>query len=1130
MGTNKKYWKGLSELNESPEFVKHQQNEFVENLPMTEALNGEGNTSRRDFLKVVGFTTAAAALASCETPVIKSIPYVVKPEDVTPGVANFYASTFYDGHDYAAVLVKTQEGRPIKIEANELVKHVTGTNARTQASVLGLYDSARLTAPYAKGSSSDWKTVDGAIGKSLADAAASGKEIAILSSSIISPSTRAVIAEFTAKYPTAKLYQNDSVSYSSLREANEKVFGKKVTSTYDFTKASKVVVGVGADFLGTWLAPTVFSAGYAKNRKVTKEKPEMVKHYQFESNLSLTGANADERYMVKPSEIGKTVVALYNEVAKATGNMATSGNGAIASNADAAKAIAKVAKELAAAKGESLVVCGLNDTDVQVLVNGINKMLDNYDKTVSYEIHLNTKQGSDKDLVSLIADMNSGKVGAIITWNSNPVYTTPTSLGFVAAYKKVPVKISFATTMDETAQAADYVCPDHNWLESWGDANPVRGHYSLQQPTINPIFSQPRYQGTRQAQDTLLKWAGVKADYLTYLQAYWQNHVFPMQGKYGDFYSFWSNTLHDGVLHVHIAKASENMAIEPMAKDSSGKPLMTGVATVIADSLGAMSVKEEKKEEKKAKEADKKEIAAEESSKAPEVDYNAAAAKASSAKGGTWELTVYEKIGLGNGNQSNNPWLHELPDPISKVTWDNYITMHPEDVRDQKFGEMLRQDVEGSVATLTVGGVTFDLPVYPQPGQAKGTIGVALGYGRRVDSYKVAKEAGINWGGANAYEFLALTNDTLQNITSNVTIADAKKTHEFAATQIHHTIMGREEQILRETSLAQYKEDAASNNPKAVIHTNAGERPLEEVDLWAAHPRPGIKWGMVIDMNSCIGCAACVVSCTAENNIPVVGKDQVRRTRDMAWLRIDRYYTSDMTRKKAEEEHIGGRTMYLDMENPSNNPKVTFQPIMCQHCNHAPCETVCPVLATNHSTEGLNQMTYNRCIGTRYCANNCPFKVRRFNWFNYAGNPDFTDINPSQQDLGRMVLNPDVVVRGRGVMEKCTMCVQRLQAGKLEAKKAGHPIKDGAIKTACQQACPTHAISFGDLNDKDSHVTKQRENERNYFLLEEVGIKPTVSYLVKVRNQEEEIVWEAEEPKGAEGHEAKEEKKEEAHS
>jgi molybdopterin-containing oxidoreductase family iron-sulfur binding subunit len=491
-------------------------------------------------------------------------------------------------------------------------------------------------------------------------------------------------------------------------------------------------------------------------------------------------------------------------------------------------------------------------------------------------------------------------------------------------------------------------------------------------------------------------------------------------------------------------------------------------------------------------------------------------------------VTIYEKIGLGNGNMSNNPWLHELPDPISKVTWDNYVTMHPEDVKEQGFGQMLRQDRDGTLATVSVNGTSVELPVYPQPGQAKGTLGIALGYGRKAETLKVATLA----AGANAFEMLSWTNDTIQNISSDVSIANTNKPYEFGATQIQHTIMGREEYILRETSLAQYKKDPTSNNPATTLTTHSGNLPINEVDLWASHPRPGHKWGMTIDLNSCIGCAACVVACSSENNVPVVGKDQIKRTRDMFWLRIDRYYTSDMTRKKAEEEHVGSRQMYLDMENPSNNPKVTFQPMLCQHCNHAPCETVCPVLATNHSTEGLNQMTYNRCIGTRYCANNCPFKVRRFNWYNYNGNPDYATMNPLQQDLGRMVINPDVVVRGRGVMEKCSMCVQRVQAGKLDAKKAGTPLKDGSIKTACQQACPTNAIVFGDLHDDESEVLKLREDERNYFLLEEVGVKPTVSYLVKVRNQEEPIELEVEEkeeaPAGAT--EAKSEKKEEAHS
>jgi molybdopterin-containing oxidoreductase family iron-sulfur binding subunit len=1070
----------------------------------------------------MGFTTTAAVLASCETPVIKSIPYVVKPEEVTPGIANFYASTFYDGHDYASVLVKTREGRPIKIEGNDMAKgNNGGTNARVQASVLSLYDEARLTGPVTKGTTAiTWKAADEQIGKKLADAVAGGKEIAILSSTIISPSTKAVIAEFIAQYPTAKLYQHDSISYSALRNANEKVWGKKAVSSYDFSKA-KIVVGFACDFLGNWLGnDTEFSVQFAENRKVSKEKREMNKHYHFEANLSLTGANADERYMIKPSDIGKAVVALYNEIAKATGN--GSGAAAKTSNEEANKAIVAVAKELADNKGKSLVVCGVNDTDIQVLINGINKMLENYGNTVDVDMQSNLKQGDDMQFKGLIDDMNAGKIGAIITYNCNPVYTAPAKMNFAAAYAKVPTKISFSQVMDETAMKADYVCPDNNWLESWGDASPKRGLYTLQQPTITQLFSQPRFEGTRQAQDTLLKWAGVKTDYLTYLQAYWQNHVFPMQGKYGNFYDFWAHTLHDGGVKLHVSKAAPvvDAMVAPMAKDSSGKPVLTGVATVLELAVSD-TTKAPMAEEKKPAEKTEAVVPV----PLPDVDYPMHAGKAAAAKAGNWEITIYEKNSLGNGNQSNNPWLQELPDPISKVTWDNYITMHPEDVKAGGYNEMLRQDRMSTLANVTVNGVTKKLPVYPQPGQAKGTIGIALGYGRTAETLKVANNVG-----ANAFEMLSWTNDTIQNISVEVSIASANEEYELAATQVHHTIMGREEYLLRETSLKQYKADPASNNPKAFLATHSGPQPVGAVDLWNAHERPNHLWAMAIDLNSCFGCGACVVACTVENNVAVVGKDQVKRTREMHWLRIDRYYTSDMTRIKAEEEGVDAFKMYADMENPSNNPKVTFQPMMCQHCNHAPCETVCPVLATSHSTEGVNMMTYNRCIGTRYCANNCPFKVRRFNWFNYNENPDFRDQNPVANDLGRMVMNPDVVVRGRGVMEKCSMCAQRTQAGKLEAKKAGIPLPDGLIKMACQQSCPTNAIVFGDANDPNSEVSKLRADDRNYFLLDELGVKPNISYLVKVRNQEEEIIWEKEEKPAAKGEGKKEEKKNEEHA
>ena len=1096
MTMSKKYWKGLPELNNSEDFLNSKHNEFAEQLPMEGFLSGEESTSkgtsRRDFLKVMGFSTAAVALAACETPVNKSIPYVVKPEEVTPGVANFYASTFYDGHDYASVLVKTREGRPIKIEGNDLSKiSHGGTSARVQSSVLSLYDGARLNGPLAKGNPTTWKNVDETITKSLS----TGTNV-ILSSTIISPSTKAVIAEFTAKYPNTKHVTYDAVSYAGLIKANKNVFGKSVVSSYDFSKA-KTIVGVACDFLGTWLNPIEFANQYSKGRKVNRENLEMSKHYHFEANLSLTGANADERYMVKASEFGKVIATLFNEVAGATGNSKVTD--AKVSNADAAKAISKIAKELVENKGKSLVVCGFNDEGCQTLVNGINKMLDNYGKTVDVEMHYNLKQGDDKEFLDLVADLNAGKVNTLMTYNCNPVYTAPASLKFEAAYKKAAVKVSFSQTLDETAILADYVCPDNNFLESWGDANPKRGHYSLQQPTINQIFAAPKYEGTRQVQDTLLKWSGIKADYLTYLQGYWNNHIFPQQGKYLDFASFWAHTLHDGVLKVSVYK---DAPVAPMAKDSAGNPIMAGVAAIINEVVNDTTVHIAPVAHHEAPASHHTTATAVVESSLPTPDYNKAAATATSTKGGQFELVVYEKVGLGNGNQSNNPWLMELPDPISKVTWDNYITMNPADVASLGLNEMKRQDIIGSVVDLTVNGVTVKVPVYPQPGQTAGTIGLALGYGRTAESLKVAFGVGVN-----AYPFVSVSNDTLQNVSLSATVAKTNEEHKFAATQIHHTIMGREEYLLREVSLKEYKEkDKEVWNPIAALPMHGGgKKPVEEVDLYAATERLGHKWGLTIDMTSCIGCAACVVACTSENNVHVVGKEEVSRTREMHWLRIDRYYTSDMTKEKASEEHVGAMQMYLDMENPSLNPKVTFQPMMCQHCNHAPCENVCPVLATSHSTEGLNMMTYNRCIGTRYCANNCPFKVRRFNWFNYIENEKFTDINPAQQDLGRMVLNPDVVVRSRGVMEKCSMCQQRLQAGKLVAKKAGTPLVDGSIKTACQQACPTNAIMFGDINDENSQISTWRNDDKNFFLLEEVGVKPTVSYLLKVRNQEEAI-------------------------
>lgn len=1052
----KKYWKGLPELYQSEEFLKQAQNEFAEELPIGENPTEPIKTTRRDFLKLMGFSTAAVAMASCETPVNRVVPYVVKPEEIIPGVPNYYASTFYDGHDFASILVKTREGRPIKIDGNELSPINKGkSTARVQASVLGLYDGARLTAPLLNGQSTSWKEVDTHVKKTLSE----GK-VRLLTSTIISPSLQSLIQELASTIIDFKHIQWDEISYSAIRSAHQKIIGKPIIPEYHFDKA-KVIVSIACDFLGTWLHPVEFSREYAHNRKISKASAEMNRHFQFEANMSLTGANADYRYMVKPSEFGKVLIALYNAIAEKTG--ATKLTDPQISDKNTIAAIHKVSAELLNNKGQSLVVCGVNDENLQALIIGINQLLDNYGKTIDTNNIYYLKSGSDADFLALIDEMNAGNVNTLITYQVNPVYAAPASIKFLEAYTKVKNRIHASQYLDETAQKATIVLANHHYLESWGDANPKTGIYTLQQPAIRPVFAPPKYEGTRQFEDNLLIWTNKPEDYYTYIRHYWKNNIFTLQNKDTDFETFWVNSLHDGIFETTTAV---NTTTEKSDKEKN-KPSPTT------------------QEESPAKQ-----------------DISEFANKALQMKPSEFELFIYEKIGMGNGNQANNPWLMELPDPISKVVWDNYITLSLEDIDKFGFEKMLRQDKDGSIAKIELNGTSVEVAVLPQPGQKPGTIGLALGYGRNAPSLKVAHNVGVN-----AFQFVQNNNSFFSTIATGVKISNTGKKHEFAQNQLQHTVMGREEWILREVSLPEFKEkDKEDFNPTVALFTAEGKKPVTEVDLWDAYPRPNHKWGLTIDMNACIGCSACVVACSVENNVHVVGKEEVRKTRDMFWLRIDRYYSSDMTRKKAEEENIGYKEMNLEMENPSANPKVTFQPIMCQHCNHAPCETVCPVLATSHSTEGLNQMIYNRCIGTRYCANNCPFKVRRFNWFNYAENWRFKDVNPAAQELSRMVLNPDVTVRSRGVIEKCSMCQQRIQAGKLQAKKEGRKLQDKDIQTACQQACPTNAIIFGDLNDENSEVNAWRKNERNYLLLEDLGIRPTVSYLLKVRNVDEPLL------------------------
>ncbi|MBK9639350.1 MAG: TAT-variant-translocated molybdopterin oxidoreductase [Bacteroidetes bacterium] len=1028
----KRYWKGVDELNNDPEFVRLRNNEFFEHLPLNETLQkkaeSDSSTSRRDFLKFLGFSVAAASLAACDAPVKKAIPYVVKPEEITLGVPNYYASTFADGSDYCSVLIKTREGRPIKIEGNEMSSVTKGaTNARVQASVLSLYDNARLQQPMAKKKRTEWSTIDTEITAKLTEQAAAGKKIAVVTSSMYSPSGKRALSDFIAKYPTASHVVYDAVSYYGMLKGNELSFGKSVIPSYSIDKA-EVIVSFNADFLQNWLSPIEFARQYGETRKLRNGKRTLSKHHQFESMLSLSGANADQRHKIKPSQQSAVVASLYNKVAALTG-----GTSVNATSTPLDKSLDGIAKELVAAKGKSVVMSGSNDPNEQVMVNAINFILGNYGSTINLDRTCNLKNSNDAAYAQLLSDIDGGSVGAVIFWNTNPAYTASNAKAFASTLAKVPVKISLSDREDETAQACDYVCPDHHYLESWGDAEAYKGSFSLMQPTIRPLFN------TRQAGESLLKWSGsAESDYYSYVRNTWNASVFPMQNGMSSFDAFWNQSLRDGIFEASFI--------------IGGATSFTGNVAAAAELLGK-----------------------------PTAGI---------------ELTIYEKAGLGNGAGGNNPWLHELPDPITKVCWDNYFAVLP--AYAEKMGWR-----QGTVIEVKVGNSTVKGPVLLQPAMSDETIAVALGYGRTN-----CGKAGNNVG-FNAYPLVSMTGGVQKYYASGVAVnKTVEDYYTFALTQTHHTMMGRD--IVKETSLAAWLKDPKAGNAPELIASPEGPKSPEELDLWKTKDEPGFDrinhaWGLGIDLNSCIGCGACVIACNAENNVPVVGKDEIGRAREMHWIRIDRYYTSDTTKENAEEKGLGKLDMYGEMEKPaSDNPQIMFQPVMCQHCNHAPCETVCPVAATTHSSDGLNMMAYNRCVGTRYCANNCPYKVRRYNWFKYSDNEQFPyNMNDG---LGKMVLNPDVTVRSRGVMEKCSMCIQRIQYGRLDAKKEGRRPKDGEIKTACAQGCPTNAIVFGDFNDPNSQISELFKDERSYHLLASVGTRPSVFYQTKVWNRTEEPV------------------------
>jgi Fe-S-cluster-containing dehydrogenase component len=1052
----KKHWKSIEEYNilstvDGPQSIDDSQQLSVisgqtsEDITESSEQQTPGYFSRRDFLKASGFglATVAFALSGCENVINKAIPYLIKPEGVIPGIADYFASTYFDGHDYCSILVKTREGRPVKIEGNALSNISSGgTNARVQASVLSLYDDSRLKAPMKQSTVNgrqttekiSWEMVDSEIGDALSVMAATGGKIVILTSTVISPSTKSVFKDFIKKFPSAEVITYDAVSSSGMLEANKITFGEETLPTYNFSKAD-LIVSFGADFLGTWIAPIEFTRQYAGRRNISKENTNISKHVQFESTLSLTGSNADIRIPINPSEEGRILTELYQSIA---GKSLAGFENLRGLHGDNTKfGISELAKELLAKKGKCLVVSGSNETGIQILVNRINYLLGNYGNTVDIEHPTYYRHGIDSKMWELVERMEKEEIQGIFLYNVNPAYDYPKADKFIKALAKTTLSVSFSDTMDETAKLVNYVCPDSHYLESWNDAEPLQGSFSFCQPVINKLFD------TRQAQESLLIWSGVinSSDPATnnfqhYIQKYWEGNIYPSQTGYHSFKEFWNSSLQNGVF-------------ESRSQKSEVRGQKSEVGSLKHEFLLS------------------------------ENDFSKTVNGIIGRKVDGYEYVLYENIGIGTGKHANNPWLQELPDPVSKVCWDNYLAISYELANrlNLKLGDIVKFQVSGSKFQVSnkaqqTSNVELELPILIQPGQAENTVAIALGYGR-TSAGKVAKGVG-----KNAYALVSSSKFKVQSESKNriysgsgIKIKPTGVNYIFALTQTHHSMEGRP--LIRQGNLSEYK-----TNPYA-----GNERHLEDVKknvtIYKKREFKGHHWGLVIDLNKCTGCSACVIACQAENNVPVIGRDEVRKRRIMHWIRIDRYYS----------------------ENPVI-PDVNFQPVFCQHCNNAPCENVCPVEATQNSKEGINEMAYNRCVGTKYCINNCPYHVRRFNWLAYNSNDEISSVHYdlSASSLSKMQLNPDVIVRSRGVVEKCTLCIQRIQEIKLLAKKENREIADGEIKPACLQACPAGAMIFGDQSVPESMVNKSLADERKYFLLEQLNTVPAVGFLTKIKN------------------------------
>ncbi len=1032
-----RYWRSLSELHRSDDFNQFLDREF----PVAASEFPEG-VSRRRWLQIMGASLAVAGATGCRYPEETIAPFVLRPEGRVPGETYSRATNLELAGRVYNLLVTCVDGRPLKIEPNTEHPSGLGTDAYVQASILGLFDPDRSRSDDGpilrrgddeKGRrvAADWDAFD-KYGENLLRAAEGNGEggmFAVVMEPTSSPSVLRMLSELRKRLPKATFVSFDGVHGDAMSEATKKAFGKPARQVLDLSSA-KTIVAIQADILGSDPGFLSNARGFAMNR----DSKDMSRLYVVEGGYSATGVSSDARLALRPSEMPAFLSELSRRVDKLKGGE-THDHGVDSQSFDEISAadrlerfIDTVAHDLADSNGDAVVVVGEHlGSDAIAAGIALNQKLGSLGKIQKFAAVADSGLGELTSLGELVEKINAGQIDSLLVLGGNPVFAGPSDLKLQAAISKVENTVYLGEYDDETAAVCGWSLPQSHPLESWGDVIGDDGLYGVCQPQIMPLL------GGRSTVEVLAVMLGQRD---AEGESIVRRTADSVAGKSLSERE-WRELLHDGY--------SDAIKMSPeMLSETSGKAELVDAAPVAMDSSAI----------------DQDDI----------------------------EVLFTVADGIYDGRFANNGWLQEMPQSLTKLTWDNAAMMSPKTAATLKVKH-------GLMVAIRRGDSKVELPVYEIPGIAPGVISVTYGYGR--------KRAGVV--GGSEQDDVAIVGTDVSAIRQSDSMlalykAEARPKlteYEMSATQDHWAIdeRGKDETearsftLVREGTLAllaklpNFAEAKGPHVPKVGRDGSLWQEPINEIEI----EKPLLpQWGMAIDLTKCIGCNACVIACQSENNVPIVGKEQVGNSREMHWLRVDRYFQGD-----------------------EENADVVQQPVACMHCETAPCEQVCPVAATVHTDEGINAMAYNRCIGTRYCANNCPFKVRRFNYFNYNvpvgvgyGIDAYeSNIEGANRKLQALVLNPDVTVRGRGVMEKCTYCVQRVEHAKIDARKdGGRPIRDGEVVTACQSACPTRAIDFGNIADPESVVAKKRLDVRAYGMLEQLNVKPRTEYLARVRN------------------------------